>query len=586
MAVGTRRQRAAPDIWPGFVDAITALLIIMIFVLIVFALAQFFLSADLSSRNDALRRLNLEVAELAEMLSIERSANSDLRDNLSSVSAELATSIADRDRLSNQLGELLPERDALTSMLADRTKESESFSALLSERAVERDKLIEELTKRTAERDALTVQMAELTATAKTTAAQTAKVSGELEDAYKTIGADKEKIELQLRRIASIERDILTLSEVRKKLESQVADLAQTLKTRDQTVAESRAELEARAKALAALNKELAERNLLLAERDKALADRDKTLSERDKTLADREKSLADRNRLLAARNKLLAERNTALAARTKELGVLRDRSKELTANLASEQERTLLAQKTIDENDVRLKELLGRSSKSETALSNEQKMSAAALKQVQALNLQLVALRRQLARLAAALNASEAESKSQNVQIASLGKRLNAALASKVQELARYRSEFFGRLRKVLGDRKDIRVVGDRFVFQSEVLFSSGSSDLQPLGRGQIAKLAKTLREISVKIPKEINWVLRVDGHTDVIPISTPKFASNWELSTGRAISVVKQLVEAGIPAHRLAATGFGQFQPLDPRSDEIAFRRNRRIEFKLTER
>ncbi len=523
MAVGARRQRAAPDIWPGFVDAISALLIIMIFVLIVFALAQFFLTADLSSRNDALQRLNREVSELAEMLSIERSASADLRDDLSQVSAQLATSIADRDRLSNQLGELLPERDALSSMLADRTKESESFSALLSERTVERDKLIEELTKRTVERDALTVKMAELTETAETATAQTAKVSGELEDAYKTIGADKEKIEIQLRRIASMERDILTLREVRETLEGQVADLAQTLKLRDQTVAESRADLEARAKAL------------------------------------------ADRN---------------------KELGAARDRSKELTANLASERERTLLTQKTIDEKDVRLKDLLGRTSKSEAALSEEQKLSIEARRQVQALNLQLVALRRQLARLAAALNASEAEAKSQDVQIASLGKRLNAALASKVQELARYRSEFFGRLREVLGDRKDIRIVGDRFVFQSEVLFTSGSSDLQPLGRDQIARLAKTLREISVKIPKEINWVLRVDGHTDVIPISTPQFPSNWELSTGRAISVVKQLVEAGIPANRLAATGFGEFQPLDARGDEIAYRRNRRIEFKLTER
>ncbi len=530
MAVGARRQRAAPDIWPGFVDAISALLIIMIFVLIVFALAQFFLTADLSNRNQALQRLNREVAELADMLSIERSANSDLRDDRSQMSAQLTSSIAERDRLSNELGELLPERDALSAMLSDRTKESESFSALLSERTVERDKLIEELTRRTAERDALTVRMAELSATAETATARTAKVSGELEDAYKTIGADKEKIELQLRRIASMERDILTLRDVRETLESQVAELARTLKARDQTVAQSRAALEARAKAL--------------------------------------------------------AERDTALADRAKALGAARDRSKELTAELSSERERTVLAQKKIDERDVRLKDLLGRASKSEAALSKEQKLSARTQRQVQALNLQLVALRRQLARLLVALNASEAEAKSKDVRIANLGKRLNAALASKVQEVARYRSEFFGRLREVLGDHKDIQIVGDRFVFQSEVLFPSGSDHLQPLGSQQIAKLAKTLKEISVKIPKDINWVLRVDGHTDVIPIKTAEFPSNWELSTARAISVVKQLVEAGIPAHRLAATGFGEFQPLDARSDEIAFRRNRRIEFKLTER
>ena len=530
MAVGVRRQRAAPDIWPGFVDAISALLIIMIFVLIVFALAQFFLSADLSNRNNALQQLNREVAELAEMLSIERSANTDLRDNLSHMSAQLTTSISERDRLSNELGELLPERDALSAMLADRTKESESFSALLSERTIERDKLIEELTKRSAERDTLTVRMAEVTDTATKAKAQTAKVSGELEDAYKTIGADKEKIELQLRRIASMELDILTLREVRESLERQVAELSQTLKTRDQTVAESRAELEARAK--------------------------------------------------------LLAQRDKTLASRAEALGAARDRSKELMAELAGAKELTLLAQKEIDEKDVRLKDLLGRASKSQVALSEEKKISAKTARQVQALNLQLAALRQQLARLATTLSASEAKAKSQGVEIASLGKRLNAALVNKVQELARYRSEFFGRLREVLGDRDDIQVVGDRFVFQSEVLFPSGSSNLQPLGEKQIAKLAKTLREISAKIPKEINWVLRVDGHTDVLPINTPQFPSNWELSTARAISVVKQLEDAGIPSYRLAATGFGQFQPLDDRSHPTAFRRNRRIEFKLTER
>ena len=162
----------------------------------------------------------------------------------------------------------------------------------------------------------------------------------------------------------------------------------------------------------------------------------------------------------------------------------------------------------------------------------------------------------------------------------------MNVALASKVQELARYRSEFFGRLRDVLGERRDVRVVGDRFVFQSEVLFRSGSAELQPSGKAQIAELAATLKEISVKIPGALDWVLRVDGHTDRVPIASPQFPSNWELSTGRATSVVKHLIELGLPARRLAATGFGEHRPLDARDDEIAYRRNRRIEFKLTQR
>src|SRR3546814_2610225 len=167
-----------------------------------------------------------------------------------------------------------------------------------------------------------------------------------------------------------------------------------------------------------------------------------------------------------------------------------------------------------------------------------------------------------------------------------SLGKRLNVALASKVQELARYRSEFFGRLREILGSREDIRIVGDRFVFQSEILFASGSATIEQDGRPQLARLAGTLKEIAADIPDDIDWVLRVDGHTDRRPIDTLAFPSNWELSTARAVSVVKFLIEQGIPPARLVAAGFGEFQPLDTGNDEIAYRRNRRIEFKLTER
>ena len=154
------------------------------------------------------------------------------------------------------------------------------------------------------------------------------------------------------------------------------------------------------------------------------------------------------------------------------------------------------------------------------------------------------------------------------------------------MEELSRYRSEFFGRLREVLGDRKDIQIVGDRFVFQSEVLFTSGSAELETGGKLRLAELADTLLEISLKIPPEIPWILRVDGHTDTVPIHTAQFPSNWELSSARAISVIQFLMEQGIPAGRLAAAGFGQFQPLDDGFDETANRRNRRIELKLTER
>jgi len=193
--------------------------------------------------------------------------------------------------------------------------------------------------------------------------------------------------------------------------------------------------------------------------------------------------------------------------------------------------------------------------------------------------------LNAQLAQITAALDASETKSQADQVVISDLGQRLQVALAEKVAEMARYRSEFFGRLREVLGDRPDIRVVGDRFVFQSEVLFPSGSAELTSEGRKTLKAFAHTLLEIANKITPDVSWVLRVDGHTDRAPISSARFPSNWELSAGRALSVVKFLVSQGVPPQRLAATGFGEFQPLDA-TGAASNARNRRIEMRLTDR
>ncbi len=264
----------------------------------------------------------------------------------------------------------------------------------------------------------------------------------------------------------------------------------------------------------------------------------------------------------------------------------LRDQRKELEARLADENKRTLLAQMEIKDHELRLSELQRLYTESAGSLNKEKGISAAAHAQVTLLNQQLNALRQQLSRLNAALEAAEKKDEEQQTVITDLGKRLNVALAQKVEELSQFRSEFFGRLREVLGNRRDIRVVGDRFVFQSEVLFASASAEIGPNGQAQLAQLATALLAIAESIPPELSWVLRVDGHTDVVPISNARFLSNWELSTARAVSVVKLLIEKGVPANRLAATGFGEFQPLDSRADEIGHRRNRRIELKLTER
>jgi chemotaxis protein MotB len=219
-------------------------------------------------------------------------------------------------------------------------------------------------------------------------------------------------------------------------------------------------------------------------------------------------------------------------------------------------------------------------------SLDTEKSVSARALAQVEILNQQIAALRRQLAALEATLDASEKKDKESQSRIADLGQRLNVALAQRVQELSRYRSDFFGRLREILGNRPDIRVVGDRFVFQSEVFVDSGQAILSPEGRVELDKLASALLDLDKKIPGEIAWVLRVDGHTDVRPIASSQFPSNWALSAARAISVVQYLISKGVSPQRLVAAGFGEFQPLDSGATEEAFRRNRRLELKLTER
>src|SRR5437773_4297012 len=259
----------------------------------------------------------------------------------------------------------------------------------------------------------------------------------------------------------------------------------------------------------------------------------------------------------------------------------LEDTLASLRANLAlaeSERDRLRNVNEGLAAGTGKANELAGQ-------LDTQKSLTSRAMAQVELLNQQIAALRRQLAALESALEASESKDKESQARLTDLGQRLNLALAQRVQELSRFRSEFFGRLRTILGNRPDIRVVGDRFVFQSEVFFDTGQALLLPEGRAELDQLATALIDLDKQIPPEIAWVLRVDGHTDVRPINSPLFKSNWELSSARAISVVQYLISLGVPAQRLVAAGFAEFQPLDPGNTEDAFRRNRRIELKLTE-
>ena len=437
--LGRQGSRRTVNIWPGFVDGLATLLLVVIFVLMVFMIAQFFLSVALTGRDQALQRLNAEIDELADLLALERDANAELRINVAELSSQLQDSLAEQESLTDQLRTLIGERDSLASQLASAREESAQST---EELARLRETLNEEQDRLDAERQRLNEAIAAMEVNKgrlQEALAAIAAQKAELEDAYKTIDADKERIETQLAELAIL-------------------------------------------------------------------------------------KSLRD--------------------------------------------------------------EMMAKLAQADDALDAQTELTAEAQAQVTLLNRQIFALRQQLARLSVVLEATEAKNAEQEVTIKNLGQRLNVALASKVQELARYRSDFFGRLREILGERQDIQIVGDRFVFQSEVLFASGSAELGEAGKIQMARLAGALREIAATIPEDINWVLRVDGHTDKNPIATYAFPSNWELSTARAISVVRFLISQGIHPENLAATGFGEFQPLDDRDTPVAYRRNRRIELKLTQR
>jgi chemotaxis protein MotB len=242
--------------------------------------------------------------------------------------------------------------------------------------------------------------------------------------------------------------------------------------------------------------------------------------------------------------------------------------------------------QNLLDQSNAGLSGAGSQAAQASKALDAEKQVSARALAQIDILNQQIAALRRQLSAIEEALAASESRDRESQAKIADLGSRLNVALAQKVQELARYRSDFFGRLKEILGSRPGIRVVGDRFVFQSEVLFESSQAAINPAGRAELDALANALGDLEREIPPEIQWVLRVDGHTDKRPIQSPQFRSNWELSSARAIAVVQYLISKGVSPAHLVAAGFGEFQPLDVGEGDEAYRRNRRIELKLTER
>ena len=425
MRYTSRNSQESVSIWPGYVDVLSALIMIIIFVLLIFTLSQFILSNILTDQSSELQDLHSQIAEISELLGLERQQNEEMNSRIAALSTEIDNLIIDKTDLQSEVD-------------------------YLNEKRVE----------------------------------------------------DHEEMEFQLKTIASLQQDISALRQLRQQLEDEISA------------------------ALAAL-------------------DREQTLT-----------------------------------------ASLRDRSKALEARLADEQERTVLAQKDIEQRDIRIQALSALIGEQQQALEEQRSLTADARAEVALLTQKINQLREQLGEIAEALRISELDREQQKEQIEDLGERLNIELARRVNDLERYRSEFFGRLREILGDNPMIRVEGDRFLLQAELLFASGDAELSDQGKEELDGLAEVLNEIIPAIPSDLQWILRVDGHTDKVPISSGRYPSNWELSTDRAVSVVRYLASRGIPEERMAATGFSKFHPIDPAETNEAYRKNRRIEIKLTSR
>lgn len=528
------RRRAIGDElnpWPGYVDALSTLLMVIIFVLLVFVLAQAFLGVALSSRDRALDRLNAQVAELAEMLALERGRTGELQSALARTAEELRAAAGARDTLTAQLRDTQAERDRLGG---------------------ERDSV-------RADRDRLAARLSDLELSTRGGGERLAALEGQLAEAQRraeSVGGD---VAQTVRRLTEAGRGLAAEQAARQRSEARQAEL-------EKQAAESRGAAETARRELAGLQRQVQEAQAQLAAMRSAMAALDRQVAADKAVIEARLSDIAK-----------LSEQVRALTALRDQL----ERQAQEAARRTEEQARARSAAEAAGAGEAE------RRQAAERAAAEQGRLAESARAQVALLSRQIEELRAQLGRLTAALDAAETSGRDKEAQILSLGTRLNAALAARVEELQRYRSDFFGKLRDLLGDRPDVRIVGDRFVFQSEVLFPPGSAELSAVGKQQLGAIAKVLQELAQRIPSDVNWLLRVDGHADRTPVRAgARYATNWELSAARAIAVSQLLMAEGLPPNRVAATAFGDNQPLDPGDTPEALARNRRIELRLTDR
>lgn len=589
MALSRRTgQRFQGSIWPGFVDAMTGLLLVLMFVLTIFMVVQFVLRETISGQENKLDALSSEISALADALGLERKRSADLTAEMGELNATLANA---QDQARQQLAliaSLTAERDAQAGRIA-------SFEEQVASLLAQRDRALGDVAALEGEkRDLINAREALQLALAQARSEIDAGA-----EAARLAAARREALEAL---IADLKAEQAQTDATRAALDARVADLETQLTEAEKTRLAEAAAAEALRQRLANADTELTAMTLALeAQRKKA----EDTLT----LLAAAEAAGKDLSAKLAAALAAQAETDGTQADLETRLQQAQDAlAKALAAKLAAEQS----ADQQLTEAE-RQAALLAIAHK---ALSEEQAVSAEAQRQQALLNQQVAALRTQLGSLQALLDDYKDRDAAARVQLETLGSDLNAALAraaseerkrreleeaerlrleaekkaleAEKQDLENYKSDFFGRMRAVLSGQEGVRIVGDRFVFSSEVLFEPGSADLSPAGQGEIAKIARILRSIAGDIPPEIDWVIRVDGHTDNIPLSAAAdYADNWELSQARALSVVRYMVNfLGLPPDRLSANGFGEFQPVNTANTAEARAQNRRIELKLTEK
>ncbi|MGV6803975.1 MAG: peptidoglycan -binding protein [Ruegeria sp.] len=580
MALSRRTgQRFQGSVWPGFVDAITGLLMVMTFVLTIFMVVQFVLRETISGQEHELTALSDEVAALANALGLEERKNSRLQARLGALNTTLSQAEQDLTQAQALISSLTTERDQQAAELDAAQIRITSFEAQVAGLLAEQDRAKGDIAALESQRDQLLSDQEALNLA--------------LAQSRSEVDAQAEAARLAAARREALEALVADLEKTSDERAAQIDTL------QDQLSDEEAARL-AEAAAAESLRNRLQNADTELTAMTLALEEQRKKAEETLTLLAAAQAAKAELERQFGELNtdELKAQLEAALAAQTQA------RTEAETQKSLAEQREALLAA-------------------ARESISKEQEVSAEAQRQTALLNQQIAALRGQLGSLQALLDDYKDRNAQADVRIQTLGQDLNAALAraaseerrrrlleeaervrleaeaeklagqnqelaAQAEDLQRYRSEFFGRLRDVLGNQAGVRIEGDRFVFSSEVLFPPGSAVLSEDGQREVAKVANILRGIAADIPSELNWVIRVDGHTDNVPLNgTGRYRDNWELSQGRALSVVRYMVEQlGIPPDRLSANGFGEFQPVDTADTPEARAKNRRIELKLTER